>query len=653
MQFNDLLAALPIIPGKKLTTADLFNLRYEKFEQTGLTDSMIQKCKDLKAEYQSIQRAEQLNFDNKYDDTITALLIFRKLWQLLSTLDINHMLYTPPIYETEAITSLLKEIVFAIRLRECKYEVIASGHPILSGVKGTGKTTLVKAIAIAVAICSPTYFLAYIDLKTEIYINKLDIPTPYSIAINILLLLNPHYNIDEIKLNMDLHKLLQALKIHKFQLGIILDEVQLIYILDAPRAHDSISTLYQYYDFAENYICALLILTGSSTSLRNLLTKYDRSDRLANYSYLSDDVGTFYSVSALRCEADLVAYINHRYPTYDLTASNSATRILHSTGGIGRHIHEYVASIALPPYKALQDVENKTEFLIFLNILLREKNELSEIILKSNNIHVGDDTTPLLILPSMVSMSLDTAGKYMTDQFYIANPHKLFIRWTDLGYLYTEADTIQLARPGAALTYYRGCGSAMDSLCVLLIYTMMTKPECRLNAGFTLEDMVRPRISALRPDWKSKFVDDSVEIGQHNALIVRFAERDSNISRSVTLSDNTIAEIDGRVFKWDKELGLDAVYISVDSAHKRVSLHLWQCKGGYSGGKGLGMGSLDTYRQSESKKNDDMLTSIIVRAERGAFLLTDAILTSLPGWFVQIESLLITTTKSLDSMLEN
>ena len=322
MQLNDLLQELPIVPTEnKLTTAALYNLRYEKFELTGLTDNMIQKCKDLKADYQSIQRAEQLNFDNKYDDTITALLIFRKLWQLLSTLDISHMLYTPPIYETEAITSLLKEIVFAIRLRECKYEVIASGHPILSGVKGTGKTTLVKAIAIAVAICSPNYFLAYIDLKTEIYNNKQDIPTPYSIAINILLMLNPHFNINEIKLNMDLHKLLQAFQIHyNFKIGIIVDDIQFIYI---PNAPDNISTLYQYYDFAENYICALLILTGNSTTniewspgtllesggiqtarpsatttynLRNLVYKHNRSNMFVNYPYLDDDVGIIYSI---------------------------------------------------------------------------------------------------------------------------------------------------------------------------------------------------------------------------------------------------------------------------------------------------------------------------------------------------------------------
>lgn len=97
-------------------------------------------------------------------DAERAMVIFRRVWKVLRELPAAHPLNIPPIDEAEAMLGdLLLQLTLAVRGRERSIRRHDTGHLILRGVKGTAKTTLLKAIATGVAVCSSKYFLAYVD----------------------------------------------------------------------------------------------------------------------------------------------------------------------------------------------------------------------------------------------------------------------------------------------------------------------------------------------------------------------------------------------------------------------------------------------------------------------------------------------------------
>lgn len=99
-------------------------------------------------------------------DARLAVTIFRRVWKALGELPPTHPLYIPPIYEDdEMLANLLLQLTLAVRGRERSTRRHDTGHFIVGGVEGTGKTTRLKAIAAGVAVCSSKYFLVYVDYK--------------------------------------------------------------------------------------------------------------------------------------------------------------------------------------------------------------------------------------------------------------------------------------------------------------------------------------------------------------------------------------------------------------------------------------------------------------------------------------------------------
>jgi hypothetical protein len=103
-------------------------------------------------------------------DTERALAIFREVWSTCSrigtegTKNCEHPLYLPPIYNNATLNQLLIKLVLAVRNRDtADGGVHRTGHFVIGGVEGTGKTTLLTALCIAVAVCSARYLLVYFD----------------------------------------------------------------------------------------------------------------------------------------------------------------------------------------------------------------------------------------------------------------------------------------------------------------------------------------------------------------------------------------------------------------------------------------------------------------------------------------------------------
>lgn len=113
------------------------------------------------------------------DDARRAFTVFRRVWTALTSLPVSHPLHLLPIYSDEMLNTLLLELVTAVRIREWSAEPHDTGHFIYGGVEGIGKTTLLKAVAVAVAVLSARYFLVYVDYKEL----KQSHPTPTRIFV--------------------------------------------------------------------------------------------------------------------------------------------------------------------------------------------------------------------------------------------------------------------------------------------------------------------------------------------------------------------------------------------------------------------------------------------------------------------------------------
>ena len=145
-----------------LNTNDLLKLRFKIYDD--FPDKLIQQIQSLSDEYQIIEYPSWRR-DAKHVDVELAFDVFQKLWcAFSSSLPETHPLYIPPIYlHSTDINKIIKNIILLVRVREVSQSFNPYCHPVISGVEGVGKTILIKAISIAIAVCSKSYFLSYID----------------------------------------------------------------------------------------------------------------------------------------------------------------------------------------------------------------------------------------------------------------------------------------------------------------------------------------------------------------------------------------------------------------------------------------------------------------------------------------------------------
>lgn len=667
---NELIGEMTPLPSKVLDIDNnhLLKLRFKIYED--VSTELIKQFECLSEEYQQIP---QFDIDSNHNTIDLTLEVFRKLWLALGSLKEAHILYIPPIYQNSApVNKILKKMILQIRCRENNVTFFDACHPIIGGVEGTGKTTLMKALAIAVAICSKSYFLAYIDCcKLKKYSNA--VLDPYDVIAEIILRIRSNIYAgsfgdgsfsDAVKrfrtASLTLEQLISQLcKKYNFYMGIIVDEVQDLFISNAPSGDATVCALYQYQDFARKHVNALLVLTGSSADIRNLLFgKLDRNPVYQNYPNFNRTLMTFYPVGAVRDRGELAEYLKCRYPQkmaqYDSPSSAAAVayvaEVLHYTGGIGRGINTYVRQKETPGLKSIAGITHKTEFFMFLSILrLHQESEAGtwsakDALAPSELPYPGGHLTP-----DMVSISQHKAITSMRAEYSIKDPHKLFDAWVDYGYVYVHetatGTSVQLARPSDVAIHFQVRTSADDARRVLFVHTMVTQPRFSLNAGVVLEDLVFPRIAPLL-SWPHSYCGDCVDIiGETSKPLIA---RRRGSSPLITLCSENIESFCGIAFKWNGELGVDGLHLRVDTENKVVSLDLWQSKGGYENNS-IGGGDLKTHRKLNRTSKDvtDHLASFVARAEHGAMTLAQAILHSLAdSWTVKIGSFHLTTTKN-------
>ena len=215
----------------------------------------------------------------------TGLSIWCETWFFLETvfsLRETFALYIPPIFG-DGPRALLKGIYREVWRREVLDGVMPTGHPVISGMTGTGKTTIVKAIAIATAICSPEMFLLFASYDDETGVAETQWSVPY--VLRELLVRFKSANVDGafghlsiaasiVAATPDIARVLGYLRVHcGLRVGIIADEIQNVIKLESSTLEARISIMAGLQAFARLHVKTLMVLTSSSSHLREYLAR--------------------------------------------------------------------------------------------------------------------------------------------------------------------------------------------------------------------------------------------------------------------------------------------------------------------------------------------------------------------------------------------
>lgn len=125
-------------------------------------------CRTAQARYSSLVWRPDCDGIGQQSDADAVYALFGNVWAEMNLLPLDHPLYVPPIYEGLGNKKLLLHLIMALRTREASEDTFQSGQFIVEGFEGTGKTTIMKAVAIAVAVCSTKFLLVYVDASSKV-----------------------------------------------------------------------------------------------------------------------------------------------------------------------------------------------------------------------------------------------------------------------------------------------------------------------------------------------------------------------------------------------------------------------------------------------------------------------------------------------------
>lgn len=641
-------------------------LRHAVVGLAPLTSDDLVTCSAL-ARVPALQcaRTEYAALSDK-QDAGAVLSIWRDVWAALGSLVPVHPLYVPPIYdESPALTQLLHHIATSVRRCEVRHGLGGTGHVALGGVEGAGKSTLVKAVSIAVAACCPTYFFAYIDYSAEGI--KGECVAPWRLLAELLarhrarnfsrrfgamishegVLGNLHPAVivvrDEVGWTMSDMAGALARADPPLVIGYIADEAQKLLLPHAATTSPEVLALAAIADFGKTHPRAMIIVTGSSINIRGVLFRHSRGGLYPQYADFNGGLCADFSVAALRTVPELRRYLQRRYRDLEkVNDDDYVCRLLHLTGGIGRFVHEAITS-DLPGdrHARLEEAMGDADFAALVHFIRAAKPIDGALETAIAAWKSGDDGKHLA--PEDVSIDFSAVAEAMRSRLPPGTAlDRLVMAWVDRSLLYCEvpARTVQLARPADARVLFADAVSRHDQDRMVAVAAMLYG-DIRSNAGAPLEDLLLPRIHRLMPAAGASELG-MLRIADEGKLQVRGAE-----GVWADLAPGEVTALTRKTWRWHCEQGVDGLQFEIPpdaSGVTVITIHAWQCKGGDATLE-LGAGELSTYRREGAKASYDYAASALARAERGLLEVATAALTTFPSATVALGQLLLTVTR--------
>ena len=579
---------------------------------------------------------------------------FLLLWDYLSKCE-DPLL--PPLYrENEALKNVLARFTDRVLARE-RGGTFAYGNMILGGIEGTGKTTIARAMVLAVSICSAKYLLLYYEYKPRVT-SKYDIPTVEHLVketFSRLFLRNFSGEFGSMMLQenvkrMDFPTILYHMRKHyDCAVGVVADEVQHLMQLsaDTDLQNGRIAALQSFELFARNSNRSFVVLTGSSANLRSRLYSHSRGEAYQDFPDFNRSLCDYFFIPALRDTESLKTYIQIRYPKKEYDESTFRT-ILYTTGGIGRWIDDYVS----------MDYPRSPNVSASFEAELRNVNGALRIIVAlivSGNLPVVAMLKQFWAGNGVLSLDQCFGVKLGYVQILLVklgfnHPEEIIYDLVDKGFLYLHKqcekspEEVQLSIP--ALAKHSETGD-VESALLLAITAIMLYTDIQLNAGNAMKAFVYPRLVKLSGAQLKAMSLKTLSIDADGCLC---------FAGGCKATDSKELSREG-LFKWKNEIGLDGVQFDVSET--TIIISGWQNKGG-SVKAAMSGGALETYRttyladrEKVDKISDEHLAGVFVKAEVGFLTIAKAVHKTFPTMTVSLGHLVVTTSKTLNASARN
>jgi hypothetical protein len=629
-------------------------------------------------------REKVINSEEEHEVQLSQLLILRKnvatclllqngkplssaepfffdAWKIFSTFPPGDDCYLPPLYKSNHLNSILKAGVKCLLEREvgringCDNNV---GHLVLGGVKGAGKTTLMRALALGAA--------ALLQKMIPISHDYLKFKKPEELIWESLLIycsVQPDSEVDP----------LDVLSDHSREAFLLLDEFQHNFRFDADTAlldgKDAAVTFHRYSRTYGTYG----IIGGSSVDMHSLMFKQGRGEatdywRQRGYPDFNGTLYELYTVPALRTAESLKDYIQVRYPLWEL-AEKELSLLLAYTGGIGRWVNKVwdcccydqerlgvgdgryrlcdeehlrqCTSYRKMKYGELLDNADNRELIAYLLLVAQPGKDPH-----GNIINCGGVERALLL------QELKRVG--------ISSPSEVVRAAEALSIIYIDMDSrVQFSLPVDAVIYRNEMPHSVHRLLLLSAVHLMVCGICNddsgdvtdVNARNALEELVRENV------YKTACINEHALFDSGSILTIKDGVlcliKSTNELAVVPLTIELLVLLNLKHISWKKEHGLDGICFEKDDAHANSwYLDAWQCKGGrwdveIGGGNNSMRTALNNYKKKYQLKDvgDKQITEIVLKAQVGICLIVESLRRAIPGVIVKPRRLVVTTTK--------
>jgi hypothetical protein len=572
---------------------------------------------------------------------------FKELWDFCTDLPRNSAFHLPPLYlENETLRYLMSDIIEQLHLRENQRvnNETNVGHRLISGVKGVGKTTILRAVAMGV--CVLMHRLVPITFEFE----KTDhlLMSPLRMCTEVL---------QWIDTSKEFHQGICASSVvTEFdRLGhsvcFIFDEIQKLYRKEVGEGVNYTTEIARFSRLGQTFG----VLSGTAVNLEDYLF-YSPGNTLwedKGYPNFNHTLYVCCRIPALRTVKELQNYVKVRYRAYyertppDCRGDDMCV-LLCFTGGIGRLVDQVILHVEAGSRSSSRSISDEVEFL--------RRNCKSSL---EESLHKCIDEVPdcaeifsmLLQQPGyQVLFDEDEAGSeqkqraqdrlpcdgrlegYVVDSLTMLghsrlDSHRLITDCIQRGLLYKhpKSNCIEFVRPCDAaicLTFQNWdtrIRIVLSIIRIMLKGVFVHQDEARVyvNAGRVLEDAVRGGVFR---GAGVAFKHRTVRIDSDGNLIVSF--KDGHMGKMRDLDPESFMD---EMLEWVGEKGVDGFYLTRDS--NGWVLVVWQCKGGAEN-HSIGGGSMDTAIKNFTsnscrlnKINDAQIGGIAVKLSVGVAVL--------------------------------